>query len=46
MKCQACGRDAKGVNHNGRGPRCEYCWALLPPPAQVRLVAQTRGDGG
>ena len=30
MKCPTCGEKTEGRNHNGRGLRCTFCWALLP----------------
>ncbi len=30
MKCPECGKETVGRNHNNRGLRCTFCWALLP----------------
>ena len=30
MKCPVCGEQTTGIDHNGRGLRCTFCWALLP----------------
>lgn len=35
MDCPDCKRWVNGINHNGRGLRCEYCWAELPKPAPI-----------
>jgi len=35
MKCPNCGEETEGRNHNGRGLRCTFCWALLPEPVKV-----------
>ena len=33
MKCLECGKQTKGRDHNKRGLRCTFCWALLPGKA-------------
>ncbi len=35
--CPECGKQTEGVNHNGRGPRCAWCWARLPVGATEAL---------
>ena len=33
MKCPTCNKDTPGRMHpNGRGLRCNLCWAVLPEP--------------
>ena len=38
MRCPTCGKQTKGRDHNKRGLRCTFCWALLPdvPPKPKR----------
>jgi len=45
MKCPTCGEQTEGVDHNDRGLRCTFCWALLPDkplPAQAKSKAKRR----
>jgi len=35
MKCPVCSEQTTGTNHNGRGLRCTFCWALLPVVVDV-----------
>jgi len=39
MKCPVCGEQTKGIDHNGRGLRCTFCWARLPVPEPASRVA-------
>lgn len=32
--CPGCGKQTEGVNHNGRGLRCTFCFARLIEPGQ------------
>lgn len=34
ITCPTCGKQTEGVNHNGRGWRCTFCFARIPEPAQ------------
>lgn len=42
MLCPKCGRETEGVNHNGRGWRCTWCWTALARP-EPEAAARAEG---
>jgi hypothetical protein len=43
--CPHCGKQTEGVNHNGRGLRCTFCFGRLIEPGQgENVTAQLTGE--